>query len=72
MAVGRIDDLKAVTAALRTLSSVHREAILLAYFDGMTHTQIVAHLTCPLGTVKSRIRDGLITMRQSLAGDILG
>jgi RNA polymerase sigma-70 factor (ECF subfamily) len=55
-----------LTAALRQLDASQREAIEMAYFDGLSHTQIAERLQAPLGTVKSRIRQGLINLRESL------
>lgn len=55
-----------VRAALATLSPAKREAIELAYFEGHTYTEVAQLLSIPLGTAKSRIRDGLIQLRDEL------
>jgi RNA polymerase sigma factor (sigma-70 family) len=59
-------DREDVQSALRTLSEVQREALELAYFGGLTQQEIAARTNTPLGTVKSRIRLGLLTMRRAL------
>lgn len=59
-----------VRAALNTLTSVQRAAIELAYFDGCTHTEVSRRLQIPLGTAKTRIRDGLIHLRDAMAGPV--
>lgn len=56
-----------VRAALAALSAGQRQAIELAYFGGHTHVEVSRLLQIPLGTAKTRIRDGLLRLRDLLA-----
>jgi RNA polymerase sigma-70 factor, ECF subfamily len=55
-------------AALGTLPDEQRRCIELAFFAGLSHSQIAARLQQPLGTVKSRIQLGMAKLRTALAG----
>jgi RNA polymerase sigma-70 factor (ECF subfamily) len=52
--------------ALSGLAPGQKRALELAYFDGMSHAEIASALGEPLGTVKTRIRQGLLRMRETL------
>jgi RNA polymerase sigma-70 factor (ECF subfamily) len=58
-----------VRNALARLSRDQRQAVELAYFRGMSHSQIAAHVGAPLGTVKTRIRLGMEHLRSALGAD---
>lgn len=55
-----------VRRALDLLPSDQNQAVCLAYFDGLTQTEIARRLDVPLGTVKTRVRSALSKLRESL------
>jgi RNA polymerase sigma-70 factor (ECF subfamily) len=57
-----------VRRCLAHLSTVQREAIVLAFYHGHTYLQVADLLQVPLGTVKARIRDGLGKLRDAMGG----
>lgn len=56
--------------ALRQLLPAEREVLEIAYFEGLSQSQIAARLGIPLGTVKTRSRQGLLHLRDFLGTDI--
>ena len=61
------DERARIRAALSQISDTQRVAIDLAFFGGLTQSEISARLGTPLGTVKARIRRGLLALRNELA-----
>jgi RNA polymerase sigma-70 factor, ECF subfamily len=57
-----------VKKALAQLPDEQQRLLVLAYFDGLTQSEIATRLGMPLGTVKTRMRTGLMTLREQLAG----
>jgi RNA polymerase sigma-70 factor, ECF subfamily len=64
--VARAADAQEVRRAMGTLPVAQRETIELAYFSGLTQTEISEKVAVPLGTVKSRTRLGLAALRRAL------
>ena len=64
-----IERRRQVDSALHLLSPDQRRCIELAFFEGLTHTQIAERLEAPLGTVKSRILLGMSKLRQALSAN---
>lgn len=58
-----------VARAMQSLTETQRESIELAYWSGYTYREVAAVLRVPEGTVKTRIRDGLIRLRDHLGDD---
>ena len=57
-----------VRHCLDRLTTLQRESVTLAYYDGYTYREVAERLSCPLGTVKTRMRDGLTRLRECLGG----
>ncbi|GAA3568277.1 ECF RNA polymerase sigma factor SigK [Amycolatopsis ultiminotia] len=55
-----------VRRCLRALTELQRESVLLAYYQGYTYRQVADVLSTPQGTIKTRLRDGLIRLRDCL------
>jgi RNA polymerase sigma-70 factor (ECF subfamily) len=59
-------DAERVRRCLDTLTDIQREALALAYYGGYTYREVAGLLKVALGTIKTRIRDGLIRMRDCM------
>ncbi|MET8677385.1 sigma-70 family RNA polymerase sigma factor [Streptomyces sp. NPDC004647] len=55
-----------VRRCIRTLTELQQQSVTLAYYRGMTYREVAELLAVPLGTVKTRLRDGLIRLRDCL------
>ncbi|MBX9739051.1 MAG: sigma-70 family RNA polymerase sigma factor [Beijerinckiaceae bacterium] len=65
--VARLSDEKALKRCLEQLEPARRNAIVLAYVQGLTHGELAGRLGLPLGTVKSWIRRSLVTLKECMA-----
>ncbi|MFE8954771.1 sigma-70 family RNA polymerase sigma factor [Streptomyces althioticus] len=57
-----------VRRCLDRLTALQRQSVTLAYYDGYTYREVAERLRLPLGTVKTRMRDGLTRLRDCLGG----
>lgn len=64
----RSEQRELITSALAQLPEEQKGPLVLAYFDGLTQSEIAAKLGAPLGTVKTRMRAGMIKLREQLTG----
>ncbi|GJF16556.1 ECF RNA polymerase sigma factor SigK [Mycolicibacterium cyprinidarum] len=62
----RGDERRQVTECLASLTDTQRECIQLAYYDGLTYVQVSERLSANLATIKSRMRDGIRSLRRCL------
>jgi RNA polymerase sigma-70 factor (ECF subfamily) len=62
------DEAAILRGCVETLSGPQRKALEMAYFDGLTHGEISARLSEPLGTIKARIRRGLLAVKTCVEG----
>lgn len=61
-----VEQIQSVVGLLKSMPEKQRQAILMAIYGGLTHTEVARQMQLPLGTVKTWIRQGLRTMRRHL------
>lgn len=66
----RSAEARAIAACLKTLEPRQRQTIVLAFFEGLSHSELAAHMREPLGTVKTWVRRGLIRLKDCLGPSV--
>jgi RNA polymerase sigma-70 factor (ECF subfamily) len=66
--LARSADAQALAACLAKLDAKQRQAIVLAFYDGLSHSELASHMRQPLGTVKTWVRRGLEKLKGCLGG----
>jgi RNA polymerase sigma factor (sigma-70 family) len=64
--LSRAADDRSLATCIEQLSGVQRQSVALAFFNGFSHAEVAAHLSQPLGTVKSWVRRALATLKTCL------
>ncbi len=62
----RASDARELHTCMQALSAAQRQSLALAFYDGLTHSEVAEHMSQPLGTVKSWVRRGLVTLKGCL------
>ena len=63
--IERSEDRASVTSSLASLTQLQRETIELSYYEGLTYDEISIRLSVPVNTIKTRMRDGLMHLRDT-------
>lgn len=69
--LSQASDRRELAACLQGLTPAQRQSVALAFFDGLSHTEVAAQLRQPLGTVKSWVRRALMALRRCLDRAVL-
>ena len=64
--LSRASDARALDSCMQTLSAQQRQSVALAFFDGLSHAEVAAHMRQPMGTVKSWVRRALLALKGCL------
>jgi RNA polymerase sigma-70 factor (ECF subfamily) len=64
--LARAADAAAIARCLKALEAKQRQAIVLAFYDGLSHSELAQHLREPLGTVKTWVRRGMLRLKSCL------
>lgn len=68
--LAQADQAKAVTRCMGRLSAEQQQCVALAYYQGLSHSEVAQHLRQPLGTVKSWVRRALMSLKDCLSGAV--